>query len=53
MGDEANAWVIAFVSSTCKMCHDLASEFKLLEQQESIKGRKAKFGYVDIDADES
>ena len=51
LGDEENAWVVAFISPTCRSCTKLSSEFENLALQQSILSRKVKLAFIDITLD--
>ena len=51
--DTENARVVAFTIPACHSCHELAPEWGKLQKAETIGLRKIKFGYVNLDDDDS
>ena len=49
MPDEDDFWVVAYIHRSCGSCQRLSNEWDSLTKLDSMKGRKVKFGYVDID----
>ena len=51
--DTENVWAVAFTIPTCHSCHELAPEWGKLQKAQTIGLRKIKFGYVNLDEDDS
>ena len=51
--DTENVWVVSFIIKNSRGCKNLASEMDQLILKEEIKNRSIKFGFVDIEDEDT